>query len=443
MTRLQWLCVAFCCFWSALCSAEQPLWTEAAELDAPDQVLRSDTFVELSRRVSPAVVNILAFESGESLLSGRGQRGGSGFFINEQGFLLTNAHVVDGCDVIVVSTDDGEDHEATLVATDPPTDLALLKVERSSSVYVRLADSDAVEVGEWVMAIGSPLGLDHTVTVGVISAKGRENPESYADFLQTDASINPGNSGGPLFNLQGDVIAINTAINPFGQGISFAVPINVAKALLPMLAEGKVVRSWIGVMVQSVPKELGKRLGLAANHGAVVASVLRHGPADLAGLEAGDVITHFDSEEVNERSLRWKASMGGVGRVVSVKLLREGEPMSFELTLQELDTTDEPVPSPQIEETTLGMKVLELTAELAFQLGASVQQGLMVLELDPGGEAALAGMQLGDVISQVQGETVLTVEALQRVLSGSRSGDILSIRLTRGESELLVSVGIP
>src|SRR5690606_38304093 len=198
-----------------------------------DDVLRFDTFSKLAKKVGPAVVNINTSASGLAILDPQSRRAGSGFIINTQGYILTNAHVIDGADQILVTLEDDRQFEASVIGEDPPTDLALLKIEDAKDLpFVSLGNSDAVEVGGWVMAIGSPLGLEHTVTVGVVSATGRPNPELYEDFIQTDASINPGNSGGPLFNIHGEVIGINTAINPLGQGIGFAIPITAPKPLL-------------------------------------------------------------------------------------------------------------------------------------------------------------------------------------------------------------------
>jgi serine protease Do len=278
------------------------------------------SFSALVKQVGPAVVHI-------NVKKFRGEGLGTGFIISSDGYLLTNEHVVGGADIIQVKLADGRELSGKLVGADAKTDLAVVKIESPDPLpAVQLGDSDGLEVGDWVIAIGSPLGLDHTVTAGIVSAKQRRRispggrNSSYEDFIQTDASINPGNSGGPLINVRGEVVGINSAVSMQGQGIGFAIPINMAKTLLPQLKQnGAVERSWLGVSIGPVSDKAAQAYGLPSTHGAFIADVVRGGPADKAGLAAGEVILTFDGKDiVQSDDLPWIASNAGVGKTVQL-----------------------------------------------------------------------------------------------------------------------------
>jgi serine protease Do len=295
----------------------------------------SASFSGLVKAVGPAVVHIQVAKMG-------GQGLGTGFVISSDGFVMTNEHVVGGADQIVVKTADGESYSGKLVGADEKTDLALLKVEPQGALpTVTLGDSDTLDVGDWVIAIGSPLGLDHTVTAGIVSAKQRHNinpggrASPYEDFIQTDAAINPGNSGGPLINVRGEVVGINSAVSTQGQGLGFAIPINMAKTLLPQLKQGQIERSWLGVSIGPVPDQVVALYHLPNGHGAYVADVDPNGPSRKAGLERGDVILTFDGKDVETSAdLPWLASTAGVGKTVQVVVASSRGKRAVKVTLE-------------------------------------------------------------------------------------------------------------
>lgn len=321
---------------------------------------RPQTFADLVERVMPAVVNIYTTNTGATQ-SGRNrifplddpdrfgipdeamQSLGSGFLISDDGYILTNNHVVEGASLIKVRLNDEREFKAELVGTDPKTDIALIKIDTAPNlVPLQLGDSSTSRVGSWVVAIGNPLGLSGTVTSGIISARGRTdvplgNKISYKDFIQTDASINPGNSGGALINLRGEVIGINTAISRKGQGIGFAIPINMAKDILPQLmTSGRVVRSWIGLFPKQVPLDIAEKYHITPGSAAMIDRVVVGGPAHQAGLAADDVVLSFDGTQVEKfNDLKWLASTAGVGKSVTVEVIRGGNRMTFTLVTEE------------------------------------------------------------------------------------------------------------
>ncbi|PIV99340.1 MAG: peptidase [Deltaproteobacteria bacterium CG_4_9_14_3_um_filter_63_12] len=426
----------------------EPLWSEGPipEGMGRDDVFRFSSFAELARAVSPAVVNITSEPVGASL--GPPSMVGSGFIISADGFLMTNAHVVGEAKQVLVTLADKRQFEATVVGSDPPTDLALLHMDAVDLPSVSLGDSDKVEVGEWVMAIGSPLGLDHTVTVGVISALGRANPELYADFIQTDASINPGNSGGPLFSVTGEVIGINTAINPLGQGIGFALPINVAKTLLPMLANGTVERSWLGITIQPVSRELSSDLGLRLGQGAVVSSVVEGGPASGVDLLEGDIIVTFAGEEVDHRRLRWLTSTAGVGTVAKLEVLRGDRRHQVSVELGPLEQPQELIGSNAGGSAASGSVGLGLHVELVDEatrmaLDLEAGTGVLVTECEAGSPPCLAGMLEGDVITHFDDRVVHSSDDLAQGLRDVAAGDIVRLQLRRGRSEAFLAFTVP
>jgi len=376
---------------------------------------------------------------------------GSGFVIDKKGFILTNNHVVEKADEITVKLADGGSFLATIVGRDPKTDLALIRIESDQELIpLPLGDSESLEVGDWVIAMGNPFGLDNTVTAGIVSAKYRHiGAGPYENFIQTDASINPGNSGGPLLNTHGEVIGINTVI--FSQtggsiGIGFAIPINMAKEILEQLKTGRVVRGWLGVMIQKVTPELKAKLGLEDEQGALVADVSSGGPAEKAGIRRGDVIVSFDGKKINEmKELPYIVASTPIGKKVPVKVLRKGKEATFEVKIGELKEE-----KGAIEEggengarSRLGMRVEVLTPQLARNLGLSPDaQGLAVVQVDVGSPAAEAGLRPGDVILELDQEPVTDAAAFLKKINGYKEGDTILFLIRRGDSTLYVTVKI-
>lgn len=284
------------------------------------------SFVDLVKREKVAVVNISrGEESGRSF--GRGGSSGSGFLITKEGLILTNEHVVAGVEKVQVRLSDEREFEGQVIGRDSKTDIALIKIAGASGLpFARFGDSDELEVGEWVVAIGNPFGLEQTVTVGIVSAKGRViGSGPYDDFIQTDASINPGNSGGPLFNSKGEVIGVNTMINPQGQGIGFAIPINLIRKIIPQLEkEGKVTRGWLGVLIREPTKEQIESLGIKKGEGVFIQEVVEKSPAEEAGLRSGEVILEFDGRRIGRlRDLTSHVADTQVGKEVTVRVLSQ------------------------------------------------------------------------------------------------------------------------
>jgi serine protease Do len=368
---------------------------------------------------------------------------GSGFIINRDGIILTNNHVVENADEIIVRLSDEKEYEAKVVGRDPKTDIAVIKIEDAPDIRpVTLGNSDALEVGEWVMAIGNPFGLAHTVTAGIVSAKGRFIGQgSYDQFIQTDVAINPGNSGGPLINLEGEVVGINTAIfsrSGGNIGIGFAIPINLAKELLPELEEkGRVTRGWLGVLIQKVTDDIAESLGLEEARGALVADVLPDGPAQEAGIRVGDVIVEFDGHAVGESSeLPFLVARTPVGKTVSVKVIRDGDGESISVAIGEL--TDEEVIATASEDD-LGLTVQPLTPEIAESLGLDPDtRGVVVSGIQPGSSAEDAGLRRGDVVLEVDRKPVTNLSTYQQALRKSAKGKSILLLVRRGDTTIFI-----
>ena len=334
---------------------------------------------------------------------------GSGVIVDPSGIALTNAHVVEGASEIEIVTADGKKHKAKVVGADPRSDLAVLKLQDGSNYpAARLGDSDAVQVGDWVLAIGSPFGFTQTVTAGIISAKGRVlEGGPVADFLQTDAAINPGNSGGPLVNMAGEVIGVNTAIASRSggyQGIGFAIPINLARKIYTELTtRGKVTRGWLGVSVQALTSELAKSFGAGDESGVLVADVINGSPAEKAGLKSGDIIVEFNGKRVTAPSdLQRAVGLAGPGSTAKVKVLRDRAERTLEIKIGEAPDESEAAARPgEKARTLLGLDVKPLTPDVARQLGFRGSDGVVVAAVEDGSPAAGAGIQLGDVIREV------------------------------------------
>jgi serine protease Do len=367
---------------------------------------------------------------------------GSGFLLDDQGYILTNNHVVDNQDEILVRLSDEHEFKAKLIGGDAKTDIALIKIEVKGVTLtpVELGDSDAIDVGDWVVAIGNPFGFGHTVTAGIISAKERViGSGPYDNFLQTDAAINPGNSGGPLFDVKGRVVGINTAIVSGGTGLGFAIPVNMAKQIISQLRkEGKVTRGWLGVMIQEVNADLARSFGLEESKGALVSEVSKDSPADKAGLKRGDVIVEFDGIAVDRMNqLPRLVAARAPGSEVKVVLLREGKKKTVQVTLGEL--RDEGVAKAEIEDQ-MGMTVQEITPELRSHLDIEEESGLVVAGVEPGGAAAQAGLQRGDVILEVNQEPAKDLNAYRKAVREGRSKDSVLFLVRRGTGTLFVVV---
>ncbi len=371
---------------------------------------------------------------------------GSGFVINANGHILTNNHVVDGTTEITVKLSDGRELSAKVVGRDPKTDLALLKVDATGLPTIALGDSSELKVGEPVMAIGNPFGLEQTVTTGIVSATGRVIGQGpYDDFVQTDASINPGNSGGPLINARGQAIGINAAI--FSQtggsvGIGFAIPSNLAKTVVTQLADtGHVSRGWLGVSIQSLTPELAKSFGLTETTGALVGSVTDDSPAMKAGIKAGDIITEFDGHKVaRSETLPRLVAETPARREVPVTVLRDGKTMKLTAKVAKLDEPDQKVASDASEKGKLGVAVEPVTPAVARELGLKETRGVVVRRVEDGGRAANAGIRSGDVILEVDRQPVKDVAALKRIVDKHPNGTPLLLLLQREDGTMYLAV---
>ncbi len=374
---------------------------------------------------------------------------GSGFILSQDGYILTNNHVVEGADKIVVRLIDRRELEARLIGSDPRSDLALLKIDADDLPAIKLGDSDDLKVGEWVLAIGSPFGFDYSVTAGIVSAIGRNLPrDNYVPFIQTDVAINPGNSGGPLFNMDGEVIGINSQIYTRSggfMGVSFAIPVSVAMNVVEQLkSKGFVSRGWLGVVIQDVNLDLAKSFGLKKPAGALVAEVLADSPAEDAGIKAGDIITRFDGKEVNLSSdLPHLVGRTKAGTKVPVLIVRGKKPKT--LTVKVGDLPEEPAlaktqRTPRDERVDrLGMMVSELSERARSQAG--VDEGVIVVQVAEG-DAATAGLRRGDVITMVDGETISTSEQFAEVVDGLDAGRTVPIRIVRGGRPIFLPLKI-
>ena len=467
MARLTWPALALVLLLVALAPLTgfgregQRLWQERAAGAPAIATVPAPNWVEIARAVKPAVVNVSVrgvqkdagdadeffHQFGGGRPPKRMVRGlGSGFVINPEGYVVTNNHVVDGATDIKVKFADGRELNGTVVGRDPKTDLALLKVDAHNLTAVPLGDSARLEVGEPVMAVGNPFGLEQTVTTGIVSATGRVIGEGpYDDFIQTDASINPGNSGGPLINARGEAVGINTAIVSGGGGsvgIGFAIPTNLAKPVVTQLADGgHVVRGWLGVAIQPITPELAKSFGLAGPTGAVVTAVTDGSPAQKAGLTRGDVITRYDGRVVARASdLPRAVAETPIGRTVPLEIVRDGQPKTLTVTVAKLAEDEAAVASAESSPTRLGIAARSLTPQLAQQLGVAESHGVLVQQVEEGGRAQTAGITPGDVIVEVDKKPVASVEALQKALQSHPAGTPLLMLVHREGQSLYLTV---
>ena len=372
---------------------------------------------------------------------------GSGFVIEKDGYILTNNHVVEGSQNIEVTFKDKQSFKAEIVGRDPKTDLALIKIETDKELQpLHLGNSDDAEVGDWVVAVGSPFGLGDTVTAGIISAKFRRIGGAYDDYIQTDASINPGNSGGPLINVKGEVIGVNTAIfsrSGGNIGIGFAIPINIAKELLPQLKKGEVIRGWLGVGIQEITPPLQKSLDLSSRAGALVSHVTEGSPADKAGIQRGDVIVTFDGQKVNEmHDLPMIVAGTPVGKKVSVEVVRKGDKKMLQVEVGKLQE-EENVATAEEEDTEtpqLGVNLRNITPELAQRYDLPANKGVLVAQVQPGTPAAEAGLAAGDVILEVDRQPVSDVSDFRKMLKRYKEEDTVLLLIQRQGTTLYVPV---
>ena len=367
---------------------------------------------------------------------------GSGFVISKTGLILTNHHVIARATKIRIKLDNGKEYTAKVIGTDPKTDLALIKVkpDKDFPKPLILGDSDKIRVGDWVVAVGNPFGLSETVTAGIISAKGRViGAGPYDDFLQTDAAINPGNSGGPLFNMKGEVIGINTAILNHGQNIGFAIPINMAKALLPQLKKGKVVRGWLGVEIQSLTPELAKSFHLKSEKGVLISEVVSKSPADKAGLRHGDVIIAYNGKPVTDAyEISRLVAQTKPGTTVSIRIVREGHEKTLKVKIGTLREGAGKTKVTRAQET-WGMTVQNITPELAERLGmAPGETGVVVTSVRPESPAAAAGLRPGDVILEVNRKKIKNINEYQAALSQANPEKGLLLLIKRGNANIYV-----
>lgn len=368
---------------------------------------------------------------------------GSGFIISKDGYILTNNHVVENADTIRVILSDKREFTATLIGADPQSDVALIRIEDGGSLpTLPLGNSDALEVGEWVIAIGNPFGLSQTVTAGVVSAKGRSSVgiNEYENFLQTDAAINPGNSGGPLINIKGEVIGINSAL--FSRtggymGIGFAIPINMVKAIQDQLKEsGKVTRGWLGVVIQDVDENLAQSFGLKKAEGILVSEVQAGSPAEKAGVKQGDVILRLNGAELaNTAELRNKVALLLPGSNAEVDIIRDGQNQTVSIKIGERPTKPGEVAVTEDGKSSLdqfGLAFQNLTPELSERFGYQDKQGVLVSHVEPGSPAASAGMRPGQLVEELNKKPVSSLEELEREISGSQDPKRLLLRVNTG-----------
>ena len=375
---------------------------------------------------------------------------GSGVIFTADGYVITNNHMVENADEINVTLSTFEEYKATVVGRDPKSDLALIKIETKTKLpYVTFGDSDKLRVGEWVLAIGNPFGLQKTVTAGIVSAKGRAiNNESYGNFIQTDASINPGNSGGPLFNLDGEMVGVNTAI--FSRtggniGIGFAIPVNMAKNVMAQLKEhGKVTRGWLGVVIQQVTPDLAENFGLDRPIGALVGQVMPDSPAEKAGLKAGDVIIEYKGNEVSQMSmLPAMVANTSVGEKAELVMIRDGKKQNITVEIGKLEDEEAVVAGAETgTNKKLGLTVQELTPKLAKSLGIEESQGLIVSDITPGSAAAEVGILRGDIILEINREKVETVDQYKKALQAAQEKKSILLLMKRDQNTRFVVIDL-
>ena len=427
-------------------------------------------FVQVAKKVQPSVVSIRSERTvtvspgegfGEDFFKGtpfedffkqhggppmkRRQMGeGSGVIVDAKGYILTNYHVVLGADKLTIRLFDGKELKGTVQGTDPKTDLAVVHVEAEDLPAATLGDSDKLQVGEWAIAIGSPFGLEETVTVGVISAKGRTGlgTGTYEDFIQTDASINPGNSGGPLVNIDGEVIGINAMIIQPGQGIGFAIPINLAKTIMmELIKQGKVVRPWVGIGLQDLTPELRKSFNVEEKEGALISQVFEGSPAEKAGLKVGDIIVEIDGKKIkSSQDVVREVLKKQVGQKIEIAIIREGKRSELPVTTTEMPPEAAGQKAPSVTKEWFGLRVTPVTPDIAKQLGLPKAEGVVIDNVEAGSVGQDAGLRRGDVILEVNRQKVRDESDYRSFMEKTKPGQSVLFLVSRGGSTLFVSV---
>src|SRR6185369_1073484 len=433
---------------------------ESPVKDVPKDILATQqAFTNLVKVVTPSVVNISTiskkklvqpfieispffgdlFEEMPSRPRYRKESSlGSGIIINKDGYIITNDHVVRDAESIQVKLSNESIYDAKVVGSDPKSDIAVIRINSKEPLPVAvLGDSDKLQVGQWAIAIGNPFGLDRTVTVGVVSATGRSNMgiETYENFIQTDASINPGNSGGPLLNVNGEVIGINTAIVAAGQGIGFAIPVNMAKRVVEQLIKkGSVTRAWLGVAIQPVTEDIAASFGLQKAKGALISDVMAGSPADKAGLRQGDILISFDGKEIKDaRQLQLVVAETPIGKSVVAEIFRDGKLQKFNLQLASGDSKEATKPRPaKVAESWLGLDVDELPRSKA-QSGIS---GVIVTAVEPESTAASSGLQRGDIITSVNQRRTGTLKEYEAAMKDAEKRGSVALLVRRGNASI-------
>lgn len=373
------------------------------------------------------------------------QAHGSGFIISKDGYVVTNAHVIDDSQNVTVELEDNRELKAKVIGVDKLSDIALLKVEATDLPMVELGDSDKLDVGQWVVAIGTPFGLDYTATQGIVSALSRSLPkDTYVPFIQTDAAVNPGNSGGPLFDLDGQVVGVNSQIYSRSggfMGVSFAIPSNIVKNVTDQLKEnGRVSRGWLGVGIQGIDKSLAESLGMDNSKGSLITSVSPDSPADKAGLQAGDVITAFNSKAVNTvNELPVIVGNTPIGAKVPVAIVRAGKVKSLDVTVEKLKGKDDKPVIAALEKGSLGVSVSSLTSEEKAEF-KNKNEGVKIEEVLADSAAEAAGLKSGDIILQVGGKSISSPANLKSTIQDADGDKPLAILLMRGDQSMFVAV---
>jgi serine protease Do len=434
----------------------------------------SDSIADIAEKAGPAVVNIdtvrmvkteyPSFDDpifrhffGDQFREYRKtipQKGtGSGFIISQEGYVLTNEHVVHKADKIKVTLSDGREFDGKVIGSDTTSDMAIVKIKADHLPMVSLGDSDKLRVGEIVVAIGNPYGLQQTVTMGVVSAKGRSIPTGieghiYKDFIQTDTAINPGNSGGPLLNTEGEVVGINTAIIPYAQGIGFAIPVNMAKRNIDDLINlGKVRRPWLGVYIQEVTPEIAKQFDLPEDaKGVLVGDVVKDSPAEKSGIKRGDIITKVNNEEVDSPGeLQDKIRNIEIGEKANIEIVRDGKKIFFVVKIGEMPTVEEEgseFSKEKVFSVQTGLKIEVVTPEIAKELELSWVKGLVITEVIPGSSADDMGLRRGDVILEANRMEVSSVEEWEEVINKLEPGDTLLLLVFRNRHTYYVPIKV-
>jgi serine protease Do len=452
----------------------RPRVAQVPAIEAPilpvQMPLTTNTFAKVAEAIKPAVINVNTVTRG----GGTGPAGrtpfeeffgeeffrrffgdvperipqrslGSGVIVDPSGVALTNAHVVEKATDIEVVTLDGSKHKARVVGIDKKTDLAVLRLDdgKGSFPFARLGDSEKMQVGDWVIAVGSPFGLQATVTAGIISAKARQlNQGPFDDFLQTDAAINPGNSGGPLVNMQGEVIGINTAIVAGGSGIGFAIPSAMAKKIYTeLLAKGRVARGWLGVSIQPLTPELAKSFGAKESKGVLVSDVVPDSPASKAGLQSGDILLEFEGKKMDAPGdLQRAVGLTSPGHDAKVKVWRDRGEKTVDIKIGEAPDEREAQQRPATHgRSMLGLEVRPITPEVARQLNLRSTDGVVVVRVEEDSAALEAGVQRGDVIREINRQRIRSLADFDRLTKDVKEGDRLTVLLQRGQSSLFVA----